>query len=295
MKFSDTVLACRQLLYSLTALNVRWSPSVLTLVWESAAAPCRDPARDCVHTPQLGFASMDAAKFGALVHPIGRAGAPSHSSLPPTPSSSTAGSNQPGQPLRSCVWLGSVPLHSRQGHLTVWAERLSPPGKLPEARLSCFPCSPSRSCSLTLLLWVMLKYTQAGTVCKAAGGGTEGSVLKQGLHVFQKGLGGGCWLVAKRKWEWWTILDPMPTFSSENKTGNAHLSCWDTYFHMAIPQEIHFTQGEGHSHFKALVLIRIFIVSLFRKYICTGWQIWPYHRMAESQNGRGWKGPLWVI
>lgn len=49
----DRVLACS--LYSLTALHVRLSPAVPSLVWESAAAPCRDPARDCIHTPQLGF------------------------------------------------------------------------------------------------------------------------------------------------------------------------------------------------------------------------------------------------
>jgi len=31
--------------------------------------------------------------------------------------------------------------------------------------------------------------------------------------------------------------------------------------------------------------------------LCQGWlgAILPRHRITESQNGRGWKGPLWVI
>lgn len=111
--FSDAVLAWSQRLYSLTALCVHWSPSVLSLVWEAAAAPRRDPASDCIHTPQFGFAFGGihrCCKVWSLIAPCWTCWCPHP--VPSTHSSSSPGNDRPGQPGRSRAWAGPVLLDS---------------------------------------------------------------------------------------------------------------------------------------------------------------------------------------
>lgn len=111
-----------------------------------------------------------------------------HTSQPTsTHSSSSTGNDQPGQPLGSRAWLGSVPRTRCRG---VLRSELNYPLPSWQALRRTDLLLPLLSVTLvfllTLLPYGMLGNAHAGIVCDAAGGALERPVLKQGLHACQQ-------------------------------------------------------------------------------------------------------------
>lgn len=147
MKFSsDAVLASSQRLYSLTALRVRLSPPVLSLVWEAAAAPSE------IRSSQW-LRSRPAVWFCFWWHPQMLQSLVPHcillDALVP-PARPLQPWKWPARPRgRSRAWAGPVLWDSLPARLTAWAEPPSPPAAL---RGSGFPRSLSRGCLQASLL-----------------------------------------------------------------------------------------------------------------------------------------------